>query len=396
MAQPTIWMRAALTALLAAGALAPVALAQESKDGATTASATTATSGSKAVLKPVRKAEKQVIALQPIKKGEATPTPTPEPTKTPTATKTPAEKSTTPREATRPAEDPKPRQPEIVEPAVTPKASEPGPVDSEIPRSAEPETPPRRELPAETTELPAEVDEPAHEAIDLPEPPKPQPAREPRESAPAPRGEADEPPRATPADPAIAAALDAPASAQARDTLDTLLKNNLDHWRATEMLLRIGAISLEINQPDRARMAYEAAEGYTHNPDDKRLARIGLARAEALSGNFRGSAAKWAALRAEAQDPALEQTALAAEGLALAADNDMAQAEQLWSEAAQSAGKAPAAALLGRGLSAELQGKPEEARTRLRELVAQWPDAPEAMLAIERLTDLDRALLPKP
>ena len=364
-----------LLAVAASFGMAARASAQDAADKpstpttSTTTGTTTTTTTAK--LKPVLKPR---VALKPVKKGEATPPPAKTEEPAPAAKETP---KVTPKNAPKAAEEPArtPRQPEIIEEPVTPKEEPIAPENIETPESAEPETPPRIELPSEPIEVPAPAPKPRPRAV-----PEPEIAEEPR--------------RATPADAAIEAAIAGPSTLETRNQLDQLLQENLEHPRTTEMLLRIGAINLDLNQAERARQAYDAVDKITRKDDERAAAQEGLARAAAAAGDYRGSAAKWAAIRGGATGPETVQLALNSEAMALAADNELARAEELWTQAAQAGGKPPAAALLGRALSAELQGKGDAARATLRELVAQWPDSAEAAVAIDRLADLDNALLP--
>jgi tetratricopeptide (TPR) repeat protein len=213
----------------------------------------------------------------------------------------------------------------------------------------------------------------------------------------APAKAAPETPKPAPRPPeALKVALEAPPSPEALTRLRELRGNYADNAEKSEaILLRIGKLSLALNDPQGARTAYEQAAKVAKDKQGFQQATEGVAKAAALGGDYKTASMQWAVLRESSSEMARNPRILNAQALALAAQGDFSGAGALWNQTEKTAtGNERAAALLGQALAAELQGRSDQARAQLKRLVKEFADTPESPLAQKRLADLEKPLAP--
>jgi len=199
-------------------------------------------------------------------------------------------------------------------------------------------------------------------------------------------------------DGAVQSALKDQPSAETLARLRQLLIARRDNPAATQvLLLRIGEVALALKNPGEALLAYRSAYKDAPNPRVKRQAGEALAQAAVSAGDYKLAARQWATLRATMPELANDPRALNAQALALVAQNDFAGANALWSQAPTAAlagggADQQAQVLLGQALACELQGRHEEARKRLVQIIQDDYATPESALARKRLADLEEPL----
>lgn len=388
----------ALTCWLAAPAL----LAQDADDTPSTPTTTasedaSATPTTQLRLQPVIRQTPVPIVLRPITRSEdeedtepvttlslplvvrsdggATPTAV---TEVPTvrATATPA-----PTPAPRPTPEPTP------EPLATPIAT-PAPVVT-----PEPHRPPETVVTPRPT--PVATPEPVVTPGPTPEP-TPEPVVTPRPT-----------PVATPA-PVITdqseldQLLALPPSAETRTQLRRYIETHMESpEQIVPVLLRIGEVSLTLNDPVEAGSAFRTARAISDDPDVDQRALLGLAVTATLGGQPDDAARYWSELDQDAPEFAETPDALAARAAWLTAQGDLQGATESWRRLADRIAELPSPEaeawqpriLLGEGLIAELAGRTTEARELYRTIATDWASTPEAELARRRMRDIDRPIV---
>jgi tetratricopeptide (TPR) repeat protein len=196
--------------------------------------------------------------------------------------------------------------------------------------------------------------------------------------------------------------LQAPPSAQTRMDLRRYLETNIESPHVVDVLLRIGQVSLVLNDPVEARKAYETAEHIAGGDAARRQSLIGQATTAVAAAEFDRALQLWQRLDAGALSASESAQALAGRATAMAAKGDLESADRIWDAlAAHAAGMADSAqsgdwtrkARLGRALTAELRGADEDARRLYLQVVEQAPASDDAALARRRVEDLNRPLV---
>jgi hypothetical protein len=196
--------------------------------------------------------------------------------------------------------------------------------------------------------------------------------------------------------------LAAPSSAETRTEIRRYLEANVDSPDAARLLIRIGRISLDLSDPIEAQKAFATARQIGKDDTIRNDGLIGLAETAIADGRIEESLLLWKQLAEQSADASRTPEALAGRAAAMAASGDLSNADAAWRALETRAQDLPATEadpwvrreLLGRGLTAELSGKDEDARGYYKQLIGRGAETPEARTARQRLADMDKALAP--
>lgn len=365
-----LWRPAALGMLIAGGLIGPATLCPG------------AAQPTPVSLKPMPRG----VTLNPLPKEEPKPTPTPAPTRTPEKVRITLVKPVEPEaeEADQEQATPTPR--------VTPRpTAKPAQVAKTAPRPT----------PAAVAKVSPKGGAQKGSAGRPAQPAKPTPTAQPTKpvevAKQTPANEnANTNAEAGPGPATMKAALDATPSVQAKARLEQLVARTKQPASLYVLSMRLGDVDMKLGDAAAAQAAYETGLKAATSPDTSKQAGEKLAFAAAANNDFTAAARQWAVLRMQGGTPAPQ--ALRAEALALAAQSDYKHSEEIWgqvdSKSAGASAEFKAEAILGQGMTAELQGKTEEAQQFYRRVEKDFANSPQAALAKKRLSDLLEPIIP--
>lgn len=194
-------------------------------------------------------------------------------------------------------------------------------------------------------------------------------------------------------------ALQAPPSVERRARMRRFVLGHLNHPRVPELLIRIGQMSLDLDDPQEALKAFRAVthKRFQLTGQQRRYACIGLARAAYRTGDFDLALKQFDWLdNMDEATASLSPDLLAARAWCYMTAGAFDQADQAWQAVPidRAEPRLAASASLAQGLLAELRGRPDQARRMYLDLLERFGEQPAADQAKRRLQDLDRRLLP--